>query len=92
MKFTVYVQPGAKKTEVVGRHDGHLKIRLQAPAVDDKANQLLRETLARRLSIKVSEVILVHGDKSRLKTVEITAALLQNQSVEAIEALILGAS
>lgn len=89
MKLTLYVQPGAKKTEVVGRHDGHLKIRLQAPAVDDKANQLLRETLARRLSIKVAEVIIVHGDKSRLKTVEITASAYQTASVDAVEALIL---
>lgn len=89
MKLTLYVQPGAKKTEVVGRHDGHLKIRLKAPAVDDKANQLLRETLAQRLSIKVAEVIIVHGEKSRLKTVDITAHAYQTASIDAVEALLL---
>ncbi|MFM8151854.1 MAG: DUF167 domain-containing protein, partial [Polynucleobacter victoriensis] len=35
--LALYCQPGAKKTEVQGEHDGRLKIRLAAPPVEGKA-------------------------------------------------------
>ena len=35
----VWVQPGAKKSAVVGTYQGRLKLKIQAPPVDGKANK-----------------------------------------------------
>ncbi len=80
VQITIYVQPGAKKTEVVGLHGSHLKIRLQAPPVDNKANIALTAFLAEKLKIKINELTLIRGDKNRLKTFEIHAKTYQSQT------------
>jgi len=39
--LTLYIQPNARHTAVAGRHGDALKLRIAAPAVDDKANWAL---------------------------------------------------
>ncbi len=73
MKLSVYVQPGAKKTEHSGMHDGRPKIRLNAPPVDGAANDELVKFVAKTLKLPKSSVKLVSGHASRLKTLEIDA-------------------
>ena len=67
----LHIQPGAKKTEVVGLHGEALKIRLAAPPVDGKANAGLITFLADRFGVAKSAVSLVSGDTSRAKRVRI---------------------
>jgi uncharacterized protein len=67
----LYVQPGAKKTEVSGEFDDRIRVRLKAPPVDGKANEALCEFLAEAFDVKRSQVILKLGEKSRYKTLEI---------------------
>ncbi len=69
--LSLYVQPGASKTEVCGVHDDRIKIRLKAPPVDGKANQALCAFLAEEFDVKKSQVVLKSGETSRLKTFEI---------------------
>ncbi len=71
----VWVQPGAKKSELCGVSDSMLKIRLAAPAVDNKANQALLEFMAEKLQIRKNKVILAGGDKSRKKKLFIPAGV-----------------
>ena len=71
--FTLHVQPGARKTEVVGLHGDALKIRLAAPPVDGKANAALIEFVAERLGRPKSAVRLVSGQTSRRKILEVDA-------------------
>ncbi|TCK62092.1 DUF167 domain-containing protein [Seleniivibrio woodruffii] len=73
MKLSIYVQPGAKKTEHSGMHDGRPKIRLNAPPVDGAANEELIRFVAKTLGLSKSSVRLVSGHASRLKTLEIDA-------------------
>ena len=73
MKLSVYVQPGAKKTELSGLHDGRPKIRISAPPVDGAANEELIRFTAKLLKISKSSVTLVSGQTSRLKTLDIDA-------------------
>lgn len=68
----LHIQPGAKKTEVVGLHGEALKIRLAAAPVDGKANACLLAFLADRLDVAKSAVSLLSGDSSRAKRVRIT--------------------
>ncbi|POZ63261.1 DUF167 domain-containing protein [Chromobacterium alticapitis] len=83
VRLTLHVQPGAKKTEPAGEHGECLKIRLAAPPVDGKANAALLLWLADRFDVAKRDVILLSGDKSRHKVVEIHCDL----AVEAVLAL-----
>lgn len=70
-RLLVWVQPGAKKSELDGLYDGRLKIRLQAPAVENKANKALVTFVAKTLGIKKKCVSIERGEKSRAKTLAI---------------------
>ncbi|SNB45918.1 DUF167 domain-containing protein [Geobacter sp. DSM 9736] len=67
--FSVHVQPRASRTGICGVHDGELKIRLTSPPVDDAANRLCVEYLAKSLGIAKSSVRITAGAKSRHKTI-----------------------
>lgn len=65
----IRVTPNGRKNEIQGVVGPLLKIRLTAPPVDGKANQVLREFLAGTWDSPVSAVTLLRGEKNRLKTV-----------------------
>lgn len=69
--FGVRVQPRASKNEIAGVMEGALKIRLQAPAVEDRANEALCEFLADLLKRPKSAVRILSGERSRVKRVEV---------------------
>ena len=71
VSFAVRVQPRASKNEVSGVTDGALKIRLQAPAVEDRANDALCVFLGELLKRPKSAVRILSGERSRAKRVEI---------------------
>ncbi|MEI8140785.1 MAG: DUF167 domain-containing protein [bacterium] len=63
----VHASPRASKTQVQGLHGDALKIRLQAPPVDGKANETLIEFLAETLGIPQRQITLLAGQTSRQK-------------------------
>ncbi|MDR0339337.1 MAG: DUF167 domain-containing protein [Desulfovibrio sp.] len=63
----VRVQPGAKKTAFAGVQEAMLRVRLAAPAVENKANKALVVFIAKSLGIRASRVLLVSGECSRQK-------------------------
>jgi uncharacterized protein len=69
--FLVRVQPGASKDEIGGEMGGALKVRLRAPAVEDRANEALVEFLAQLLKRPRSAVRILGGERSRTKRMEI---------------------
>jgi hypothetical protein len=73
----VRVQPRASRDEIAGEMNGALKIRLQAPAVEDRANEALVEFLARLLKTPKSAVRILSGERSRSKRLEIRGATKQ---------------
>jgi uncharacterized protein (TIGR00251 family) len=78
--FPVRVQPRSSKNEVVGVMGGALKIRLQAPAVENRANEELCAFLAELLKRPKSAVRILSGERGRNKRVEIqgvTAAQIE---------------
>jgi len=74
LELSVHAQPGAKRTEVAGLHGDALKIRVAAPALEDRANEALVEFLAERLGVARSDVSLVSGARSRRKRFRVAAA------------------
>jgi len=73
----VRVQPRASKTEIAGVMNGALKVRLQAPALEDRANEALCEFLAQLLKTPKSAVRILSGHRSRSKRVEIRGVTQQ---------------
>jgi uncharacterized protein (TIGR00251 family) len=69
--FAVRVQPRASKNEITGVVEGALRIRLQAPAVEDRANEALCVFLGELLKRPKSAVRILSGERSRTKRVEI---------------------
>lgn len=69
--LTLHIQPGAKKTEIVGLHGAALKIRLAAPPVDGKANAALIAFIAAKVGAGRTAVELLSGETSRAKRVRI---------------------
>ena len=70
--LNLYIQPNARKEGVDGIHGDRIKIRISAPAVDNKANQKLVALLANTFAVPKSAIQLTKGDKSRHKTVVIS--------------------
>lgn len=72
----VHVMPNASRTQIQGLFDGSLKVRLQAPPVDGKANEALRVWLAQTLGIPNSSVTLQHGASARRKQLRVAAPVV----------------
>jgi uncharacterized protein (TIGR00251 family) len=68
---TLRVVPNARRTGIVGEYGAAIKIKVQAPALEGKANEALRSFLAGQLGLPDGQVEIVSGLKSRDKTVAI---------------------
>lgn len=86
-RIPVRAVPNAKRSAVAGRHGDAFKVRVQAPAVDGKANAALLAFLAGTLGVKGSAVRLVSGTSSRDKVVEI-AGLSRDEAERRLAAAI----
>ena len=63
------VSPGARKTELAGRHGDGWKVRVSAPPEDGRANDAVVRLLAETLDVPRAGVELVSGHSSRDKIV-----------------------
>lgn len=72
----VHAQPGAKRTEVAGLHGAAVRIRVAAPALEDRANAALVAFLAEQFSVPRRDVRLLSGERSREKRLEIRGSRL----------------
>jgi uncharacterized protein (TIGR00251 family) len=75
--FTVRVQPRASKDEIAGEIAGALRVRLQAPAVEGRANEALIEFLAELLKTSKGAVRILSGERSRIKRLELRGVTKQ---------------
>jgi len=71
----VWAVAGASRTEVVGIHGDRLKVRIAAPAEDDKANQALAEHLSRELDASTS---IIGGRSSRAKLFQVSGVRVED--------------
>ena len=71
MILAVRLQPRASKDEIAGVMGGALKVRLRAPALEERANEGLCEFLAQLLKTPKAAVRILSGHHSRSKRVEV---------------------
>jgi uncharacterized protein (TIGR00251 family) len=81
--FRVRIAPKGRRSEIVGKHGDAIKVRVQAPPVEGKANEALCELLAARLGVSARDVEIVSGHTSRWKRVRVDGV-----TPAAIEALL----
>jgi uncharacterized protein (TIGR00251 family) len=80
----LHCQPGAKVSRIVGEHDGRLKIALNAPPLENRANEVLVAWLSERLKVSRRQVQLVSGQTSRKKRV-LVEGVTQSQVRDAFD-------
>ena len=68
---TVKATPRANRSEITGADPDWLRVRLQAPPVDGKANAALAALFASIFSIPKRAVELLSGDTARLKRIKL---------------------
>jgi uncharacterized protein (TIGR00251 family) len=71
MRISIRVKPGAKKEAVGGQHGNALVVAVQAPPIEGKANEAVRAALAKAFGIRRQDVVIVAGERSRDKIVEL---------------------
>ena len=70
MKINIKVFPGARIPRII-QEENLLKVYVNAPAVDGKANEAVIKALAAHYKIRKSGVEIIRGHKSREKEISI---------------------
>lgn len=74
LTFAIRVVPRASRTEIIGEHDGALKMRISPPPVDGAANEDIIKLLAKTFRVPRANVSIIAGQTSKLKRISITNA------------------
>ena len=82
--LSLHCQPGAKQTKVLGLHDDCLKIALQAPPLENKANALLVAWLSKQLKVPQKQIQFISGQNSRRKRIEIQGDISAEQIIQGL--------
>lgn len=72
MKLTLHVKPNARHEKVEVQTDGSLKVHVNAPPQDGRANERVIELLAKHFGVAKSRISVVHGAAGRQKVIEIS--------------------
>ncbi len=70
--LSVYVQPGASRTAIVGMHGDALKVRVTAPPQDGRANRAVAALMASRLDVRPKHVAVQQGGTGRRKLLRVS--------------------
>ncbi len=69
--FDIRVIPRSSRSEIVGEHDGALKVKLASPPVDGAANAELIKLFAKKFGVSKSDIEIVSGETSKNKRIKI---------------------
>ena len=83
--FDVRVVPRSSKSEIIGEHDGALKVKLNSPPVDGAANDELVRLLSKEFGISRSTIEIVSGHTARIKRVRVAGTHTQ-QIIDVLKA------
>jgi uncharacterized protein (TIGR00251 family) len=72
--FKVQVVPRASRSQIVGEHNGALRVRIAASPVEGAANEELIKTLAKAFGVPRRNIEITSGHTSRTKQVTITGS------------------
>ena len=71
MKITVKAHPRSRRTEIRKINDSEYELWFNVPPVEGRANEKIVEMLAEYFEIAKRRVVLLSGEKSKVKTFKI---------------------
>lgn len=71
VELSLHILPNAPRSQIVGLHNGCLKLKIKAPPIDGKANEAIVEFFSEFLKIPKSQISFGRGAKSKSKTIVI---------------------
>ncbi len=69
--LNLQIQPNAKENKIFGVINDHLKVKINAPANEGKANEMIELFFAEVFNVSKKNVILQKGIKSKYKKIQI---------------------
>lgn len=69
IRLRIFLQPKASRDQIVGLHDGEVKIVITAPPVDGAANAHLLKYLSKLFKVPKSSIELEKGELQRHKQI-----------------------
>jgi uncharacterized protein (TIGR00251 family) len=72
IRFEIKVQPRASQNQITGVVEGVMKVRLNSPPVDGKANHALINLLAKTLSVPKKNISIIRGETNTSKLIHIS--------------------
>lgn len=72
IELALHVQPGARRSALVGAHGDRLKLAVTAPPAEGRANAAVCALLAQLLDVPSRDVVLVGGAGARDKRVRVS--------------------
>ena len=72
MKISIIAHPNSKKPRIEKDLLGTLHVYVSQPPLEGKANKAVAEALAAHYQVSKSQVKMVRGEKSKIKTFEIS--------------------
>ena len=67
MKISVIVKPNSKKESIEKLSTGEYVVRVNAPAIEGRANEAVIEALSTHFGVRKSAIRIVSGEKSKKK-------------------------
>ena len=77
VRLALHVQPGARRTGIVGVHGDALKVAVSAPPLDGRANEAICGVIAEAFNLSAKQVRVVAGAASRRKLVSLDDVSLE---------------
>jgi hypothetical protein len=71
VRIEVRAKPRAKKSRILGWREGSLSVALAAPPIDGAANDELVRLLSDVLGVPKRQIVLMRGESSRTKLVDL---------------------
>lgn len=69
LRLRIFLQPKASRDQIIGLHDGEVKIAITAPPIDGQANAHLLKYLAKLFKVPKSSILLEKGELQRHKQI-----------------------
>lgn len=84
IRLRIFLQPKASRDQIVGLHNGELKIAVTAPPVEGQANAHLVKYLSKLFKVPKSAIVLEKGELQRHKQLFIPSPQAIPAQIEAL--------